>query len=136
MTPGRQLEPGAIYTRDELRKMFGIVDATLNTGVFRLKGAKSIWLFVTKNKTKDRTPYKDRFEGDLLYWQGQLAGRTDAAVIEHEAAGDELLVFYRDNRYEHPGAGFRFEGGFRYLRHSGSGPTSFVLERLVHITVA
>lgn len=136
MTAEGHLEPGAIYTRDELRKMFGIVDTTLNTGVFRLKGTKSIWLFVTRNKTKDRTPYEDRLEGNLLYWQGQLAGRTDAAVIEHEAAGDELLVFYRDNRYEHPGAGFRFEGRFRYLRHSGGCPTNFVLERLSHTTGA
>jgi hypothetical protein len=127
---GNSLEPGAVYTRKNLREMFDISDATLNTGVFRPKGSNSIWLFVTKNKTKDRTPYKDHLDGNLLYWQGQLTGRTDASIIEHESAGDELLIFYRDNRLEHPGSGFRFEGSFRYLRHTGGQPTNFVLERV------
>jgi hypothetical protein len=123
------LEPGQVYTRKDLRKIFGIVDATLNTGVFRPKGTNSIWLFVTKNKTKDRTPYVDRIEGDVLHWQGQLTGRTDKMIINHAEAGDQLLVFYRDNRFEHEGAGFRFEGPFSYVSHSGGQPTNFVLKR-------
>lgn len=127
---GQGLRLGAVYTRKTLREMFSILDATLNTGVFRPKGSNSLWLFVTKNKTKDRTPYKDRLDGNLLYWQGQTTGRTDASIIEHKSAGDELLVFYRDSRFEYPGAGFKFEGRFRYLQHSGGGPTNFVLERV------
>ncbi len=125
----KSLQRGAVYTRKGLREMFDISDATLNTGVFRPKGSNSIWLFVTKNKTKDRTPYKDRLDGDLLHWQGQLTGRTDASIVGHQSAGDELLVFYRDDRFQYPGSGFRFEGQFRYLRHSGAKPTNFVLER-------
>jgi putative restriction endonuclease len=124
-----QLEQGAVYTREQLKELFGIEDATINTGVFRPKDRSSIWLFVTRDKTSDRTKYEDRFEGDLLHWQGQTAGRTDQAIIGHEAAGDELLVFYRDSKRSHAGAGFRFEGQFRYLSHSGAGPTSFLLQR-------
>jgi hypothetical protein len=123
------LELRQVYTRKQLRKMFGIADATLNTGVFRPKGTNSIWLFVTKNKTRDRTPYVDRIEGDTLHWQGQLTGRTDKMIINHADAGDQLLVFYRDNRFEYEGAGFRFEGPFRYVSHSGGQPTDFVLKR-------
>lgn len=120
-----------VYTRKELREQFGIKDATIDNGVFRPKSTNSIWLFVTKEKTKDRTQYEDRFEGDVLYWQGQAKGRTDATIIKHEAAGDELLVFFRNSKRQHAGAGFRFEGRFRYASHSGGMPTDFVLQRWV-----
>jgi putative restriction endonuclease len=125
-----QLEEGAIYTRERLREMFVITDATINNGIFRPKDTSSIWLFVTSQKTKDRTPYKDIFEGDLLHWQGQLAGRRDQEIVAHEAAGVELIVFYRLSKREYPGAGFRFEGKFRYVQHTGSKPTTFLLQRL------
>lgn len=125
-----QLEQGKIYTRQQLKDLFKVEDATINTGVFRPKGRNAIWLFVTRDKTNDRTPYQDSFDGDLLRWQGQIAGRTNAAVIGHEAAGDELLVFYRDSKRSHPGAGFRFEGQFRYLSHTGSSSASFTLQRV------
>lgn len=124
-----QLTPGSVYTRDDLRDLFEITDATLNTGVFRPKGTTSIWLFVTREKTADRTQYRDRFEGDTLYWQGQTSGRTDGMIIEHRARGLEILVFFRERKYEHPGAGFRFLGPFAYVSHAGAGPASFVLER-------
>lgn len=124
-----QLDAGAIYTREQLKDIFKIEDATINTGVFRSNGRNSIWLFITRDKTSDRTQYEDRFEGDILHWQGQTAGRTDQVIVNHEAAGDELLVFYRDSKRSHPGAGFRFEGQFRYLRHGGAGPASFLLQR-------
>ncbi len=35
---------GDIYCRAELREMFDISDATINTGVFRPKGHDSVWL--------------------------------------------------------------------------------------------
>lgn len=123
------LSPEQIYTREELKELFAITDATLNTGVFRPKGTSSVWLFITEEKTADRTQYRDRLVGEALHWQGQTAGRTDALVIEHEARGLELLVFFRKRKYEHPGAGFRYLGEFRYVTHSGSAPTSFVLQR-------
>jgi predicted restriction endonuclease len=125
-----RLDVGRIYTREELARAFGIADATLNTGIFRPKGSKSIWLFVTEKKTADRTQYADRLVGDDLHWQGQTAGRTDRLIIEHEARGLELLVFYRLHKSEHPGAGFRYESRFRYVDHRGSKPTTFSLRRV------
>ena len=124
-----RLTPGNVYTREALKDLFEISDATLNTGVFRPKGTASIWLFVTEEKTADRTQYRDRIEGETLYWQGQTSGRTDDLIIDHYARGLELLVFFRKRKYEHPGAGFRYLGSFEYVSHSGSGPTSFVLRR-------
>ncbi|MGE0424962.1 MAG: HNH endonuclease [Reyranellaceae bacterium] len=123
------LNAGSVYTRDELKTLFGITDATINTGVFRPRGTSSIWLFITEEKTADRTQYRDHLEGNLLYWQGQTSGRTDDLIVEHEKRGLEILVFFRTRKYEHPGAGFRYLGPFGYVRHSGGHPTSFVLKR-------
>lgn len=124
-----RLEPGAVYTRDDLRALFDIKDATLNTGIFRPKGLDSVWLFITEHKTSDRTQYVDALEGDILHMQGQRMGRTDALISDHWQRGLELLLFYRKAKYEYPRAGFKYEGIFTYQRHSGSAPTSFVLSR-------
>lgn len=125
-----QLEPGRIYPREELIAMFSIVDATVNTGVFRPAGSKSLWLFVTRDKTSDRTQYADKLDGDLLHWEGQTSGRTDSRIVNHETSGDELLVFYRASKREHLKAGFRYEGRFRYLSHQSGKPSRFVLQRV------
>ena len=118
-----------VYTREDLRQEFGITDATLNTGVFRPKGTTSIWLFITEEKTADRTQYRDRLDGDFLYWQGQTSGRTDRLIIDHHRSGLEILVFLRNRKYEFAGAGFRYIGQFNYISHSGGNPTDFVLQR-------
>ena len=123
-----RLTPGEIYSRASLSSLFGIRDATIRTGVFRPKGSASVWLFVTEKKPDDRTPYLDRLEGDTLHWQGQMAGRTDAWIIEHYAHGLEILVFYRESKNEYPGYGFQYLGAFAYISHSGNRPTNFVLQ--------
>lgn len=123
------LEVGQVYTRAQLRERFDITDATLDTGIFQPKGFDSVWLFVTEKKTPDRTQYEDRLDGDVLHWQGQTTGRKDRLIIEHKKSGLELLLFYRRAKYEHPHAGFRFEGVFDYVSHRGANPASFVLSR-------
>jgi hypothetical protein len=127
------LTSGTVYTRKELSSLFSVTDATINTGVFRPKGTSSVWLFVTEQKTADRTQYHDRLDGETLYWQGQTSGRTDSLVIEHRLRGVELLVFFRKRKDEYPGGGFRYIGPFNYSSHSGSGPTSFILKHVPEI---
>ena len=129
MKTSSALQVGHIYTRAELKEQFGIQDATLNNGIFKPKAHHSVWLFVTKDKTSDRTQYQDSLDGDVLTMEGQTAGRTDHLIIEHEKRGNELLLFYRDSKLQYPGAGFRYEGQFRYDTHSGSGPATFTLRR-------
>jgi putative restriction endonuclease len=123
------LKEGAVYTRDALKDILSTQDATINTGVFRPAGFASVLLFVTKEKTKDRRQYVDHLEGDVLYWQGQSKGRTDPLVIKSRQRGLELLVFYRERKYEHDGAGFRYEGQFSYDSHKGKEPANFLLRR-------
>jgi hypothetical protein len=62
MKTSESLVDGAIYTRSELREMFNIRDATINTGIFRPKGHDSVWLFVTekKNLRPDPVPRSPR----------------------------------------------------------------------------
>jgi hypothetical protein len=123
------LTKGSVYTRNDLRGLFGIHDATLNTGVFHIKNRHEIWLFITENKPADREQYVDKLVRDTLYWQGQRLGRTDSLIINHKQAGESLLVFYRKAKYQFEGAGFKYEGVFEYVSHSGTRPTSFVLRR-------
>ena len=125
----RRLEAGRVYTRVELKNLFSIKDATINNGVFPIRERYEIWLFVTEQKAADRVPYQDELVDDTLHWQGQTYGRTDALIINHQQEGNDILVFYREMRNEFPGAGFRLEGRFDYVTHSGQAPTSFVLKR-------
>lgn len=129
MKTSESLVVGRIYTRNRLREMFGIKDATINTGVFRPKGHDSVWLFVTEDKSPDQTQYHDRLENDVLHWDGQTSGRTDHLIVGHKGQGLELLLFYRKSKSEHPGAGFRYEGPFEYVKHEGKHPTRFTLRR-------
>lgn len=87
MKTSSYLTVGAVYTRDDLKSQFTITDVTINTGVFRPKGHDSIWLFVTEHKTADRTQYADRLESESLFWQGQMSGRSDPAIIQHAEHG-------------------------------------------------
>lgn len=128
------LRPGQVYTRKQLAELFGLPAAgAIDVGVFRPNRNKfnSIWLFVTENKTPDRPQLVDKLEGDTLYWQGQPEQRSDDQIINHKAHGVEILLFYRKDRDEHPGAGFTYEGVFEYISHkAGTKPTDFVLAKL------
>ena len=122
---------GEIYTRKDLQERFTITDQTLYTGVFRLAGYDSVWLFITERKSSDMTEYSDLLDENILYWDGQSSGRTDSLIIGHAQAGIELLVFYRAKKLAFPGAGFRYEGRFRYSSHTGANPTHFILQRVL-----
>lgn len=123
------LTEGELYSRAELRDRFSVTDQTINTGIFHPPGHDSVWLFITRDKESDMTPYEDRLDGDTLHWQGQTSGAKDVLIIEHEARGLELLVFYRESKREHDDYAFRYEGPFAYQNHSGSGPATFTLTR-------
>jgi putative restriction endonuclease len=123
------LQIGEVYTRAKLRELFDIRDATINNGVFQPGGRNEIWLFVTEKKQANRVQYQDQLVGGELHWQGQALGRTDNLIIGHKAQGNDILVFYRKAKDEHPGSGFRLEGRFDYVNHVGRLPASFVLRR-------
>ena len=126
-----QLTVGETYSRVALREMFDIADATLNTGIFRPAGHDSVWIFITDEKTPDRTQYEDRLEGDDLFFEGQPKGRTDALIQEHRERGLELLVFHRRRKDERPDYSFRYLGPFEYINAQSGTPTKFHVRRVL-----
>ena len=129
MRSSSQLTVGATYTREELAKKFDIRDATLFTGIFQPRGHESVWLFITQDKTADRTQYRDELKGDDLYVEGQMRGRKDKLLAEHVERDLEVLLFFRLSKVEFDGAGFRYEGRFRFVEQSGKAPTRFYFRR-------
>jgi hypothetical protein len=123
------LHVGEVYSRNKLKELFQIGDATINNGIFRPKDHDSVWLFVTEEKQDDRTQYTDRLVGDTLTIQGQTQGRTDALIREHKAQGLELLLFHRKKKDAFSEYGFRYEGEFLYASEVGEKPTTFTLSR-------
>lgn len=128
MKTSKLLELNFVYSRKELQDLFNITDATINNGIFQPKSHSSIWIFVTKNKTPDRTNYDDDFDGEILNFEGQLKGRTDHKIMDHSDDGNELLVFYRDRKAEYSNYGFKYLGEFEYISHSGDMPKRFNLQ--------
>lgn len=129
MRSSSQLTIGVTYTREQLAKKFNIRDATLFTGIFRPRGHESVWLFITQDKTPDRTQYKDALAGDELYVDGQMTGRKDKLLAEHVERDLEVLLFYRLSKIQFDGAAFRYEGPFRFVEQSGKNPTRFHFRR-------
>jgi 5-methylcytosine-specific restriction enzyme A len=126
-----------IYSREDLIKRFNITDASIDNGIFKPEPFSSVWLFVTEEKTPDRTQYKDYFDDLALQFEGQKEKRTDHLIINHKSEGNEILVFYRKKRNEFSNFGFRYLGRFVYGSHTPnelkSTPTRFVLYPLENV---
>ena len=124
------LQVGELYSRKDISSLFGIGVEGFSRGLFKSKSHKSIWIFVTRDKTSDRTPYDDNLVGDLLYWDGEDKGGNDDLVIHHIRDGNEILLFYREKRDQFPNFEFRYEGKFEYLDHDKGTPSKFHLHRI------
>jgi hypothetical protein len=51
-------------------------------------------------------------------------------IIDHNERELEVLLFYRKDKYEFEGAGFKYEGQFEYVSHKNTTPTRFKLRRV------
>lgn len=129
MRTSEHLTPGQTYSRKQLMEAFKIGDSTINNGIFRPAGHDSVWIFITQNKTADRTQYVDVYSGDVLNFEGQTTGRTDDLIREHRERGLELLLFFRRKKDERPDYSFCFEGVFEYVSSESGPPTRFRLLR-------
>lgn len=133
MFSSKMLCEGDIYTRNDLSELFKTKDSTINTGIFPLTQYHAIWLFITEEKSKDKTQYTDLLKEDTLLWDGQMMGVKDHKIISHEANNTEILVFYRKKKNEFENYGFKYEGRFCYVSHTGSRPAHFVLKRVASV---
>lgn len=123
-------EIGKTYTRDQISKLLHSNDSNIRNGVFKPKGEQIVIIFVTENKTRDRTPYKDQLVGDILSWEGQKSGRTDTTITHHSGLRLDLLLMYRLSRRERADYSFLYLGRLTYIEHRGAHPSSFQLRLL------
>jgi putative restriction endonuclease len=88
---------GAQYERPFLAKAWGYKShQAIARGVVTTPGSKEIILFVTKEKQKDFTQYNDYIDGPLLFWEGEEKHGSDKRIINAEALGESVGLFYRD----------------------------------------
>jgi 5-methylcytosine-specific restriction protein A len=121
----------SVYSREDLKEQFKITDASIKNGIFKPKDFDSVWLFITEEKTPDRTQYKDYFDGLTLQFEGQTMKRTDDLIFNSEIDGNEILVFYRKKKNEFSNYGFQYLGRFLYYSfitgEKPLEPTKFIL---------
>lgn len=124
------LSEGGVYTRTKLGELMGYGEKALQRGLFTPRRFSSVFIFITKNKSKDMTQYEDDLDGDDLHFDSETAGQLDFKVIQQKKLGLELLLFYREHKSEHPHGGFRFVGRFDYVSHIPGEPNRFHLRRV------
>jgi len=101
------LERGCLYTRPELATLWGYAAyQAFARGVFTPQGARTIVLFVTRQKQPGLTAYKDALIGDRLTWEGEEAHRTDERIARAAENGESIYLFYRDVHH----TPFRYHG--------------------------
>jgi len=138
------LELHCTYTRSQIFAALGhysLIDKKTTgsrEGVLHLPEKKADLFFITLNKTEEHysptTMYKDyAISEGLFHWQSQSttseSSPTGRRYIEHEARGDKILLFVRENKkVESRTEPYIFLGTARYLSHTGSRPMSIVWE--------
>ena len=121
------LQVGQLYERPYLAQLWDCKShAAISRGIVTPANQKIIVLFVTKEKQRDYTQYKDDFTGTVLQMEGETSGRTDARLLASSSSSDEIHLFYRP-RHHQP---FRYCGPVRLLRHETrvDGSTHFEFE--------
>lgn len=104
---------GELYDRPELAARWGYEDwHALGRGVVTPAKQKVIVLFVTRDKQESLVQYKDHFEGELLFMEGEESGAANERLMNASASGDRVLLFYRDRHH----CKFTFYGDVRLER--------------------
>ena len=68
-------------------------------GIFTPANSKFIILFITKEKQKHLTQYKDDFTDGVLNMEGESNHLSDSRLINSEKNSDEIHLFYRERHH-------------------------------------
>lgn len=91
------LEIGAHYTRPYLSQLWGYAShVAISRGVVTPAGGGYIILFVTRDKQRSSTQYRDFLNGDSLHWEGEQRHGSDIRISHAHENGEEVHLFYRD----------------------------------------
>ena len=84
------------YSRREIATELDLKsEEALWRGVFTPQGKKLIFLFVTRDKRRSQTQYKDSIFGDVLLWEGEKQHGNDQRIVSAKHNGDKIFLFYR-----------------------------------------
>jgi hypothetical protein len=118
---------GRSYDRPELARLWGYSSfQAFSRGVFTPKNSNLIILFVTREKQKCLTQYRDFLSDDLLFWEGEDSHANDYRVAKASEHGDEIHLFYRSIHH----AAFIYYGRIilTHYRHRENSPSEFVFK--------
>lgn len=94
------LTKGASYSRQMLAKIWGYASFhAIARGVVTPRGDNKIVLFVTEEKQSSAEQYADRLSGNTLEWEGPTDHFAEDRMIDADANGEEIHLFYRE--YHH-----------------------------------
>ena len=94
------IKKGTEWERNDLAKLWGYRSFhAIARGVFTPARQKIIVLFVTEDKQESATQYKDRLDGQTLYWEGEDGHRNDARIDSAEENSDTIHIFYRERHH-------------------------------------
>ena len=88
------------YSRKGIAEELGIKsEQALWRGVFTPRGRKFIFLFVTWEKQRLQTQYKDSIFGDTLVWEGERKHGNDQRIVNADNNGDQIILFFRTRHH-------------------------------------
>ncbi|MCC6242249.1 MAG: HNH endonuclease, partial [Gemmatimonadaceae bacterium] len=123
------LERGCLYTRPELAALWGYAGyQAFARGVFTPQGARTIVLFVTREKQQGLTAYLDALVGDHLTWEGEKKHQSDARIARAAESGESIHLFFRDVHH----TPFRYHGQVLLTQFTSQreGPSRFEFQLL------
>lgn len=88
------------YSRQEIAEALGVQRKAIERGVFTPKGRKSIFLFVTREKQRSQTQYKDHILDDILKWEGERMHGNDQRIVNAAAKRDKIFLFFRAKHHQ------------------------------------
>lgn len=91
---------GEEYDRPYLADIWGYQDwHAIGRGIVTPKDHNLIILFVTQEKQKSLTQYRDHFEGERLVMEGEAGHRTDRRLVDSINGPDHIHLFFRERHH-------------------------------------
>lgn len=91
-----QIVIGKHYSRHELAQHWGYASFhAIARGVVTPKDDNKIIIFVTQEKRNDAMQYADKFDGEILEWEGPTDHFGESRMVNASQTGDTIHLFYR-----------------------------------------
>lgn len=82
------------YTTLDLARILEVDPTSMGRkGVITKAGSKLLIIFITLEKRSDATPYRDRLDGSVLHWEGQMKNKYAEQYMSSNT--HEVFVFVR-----------------------------------------